>query len=410
MKPANKLIIYVLLMVLLVSFVNAMGIAPSKNVVDFKPNLKQELSFRIINTEHENLRLAVYPKGELAQYVKLDNSIITINSTQEEAVITYSVNLPAELEPGLRGADIIVIPIPEEKTVVLTEEGEAVVFDQQQGIIAAKIALMHQFRVNVPYPGKYLTGQLYVSEANVNETVAFTISLFSLGKENINKVKATIIVKGPTNDEIAVIRTDEISIASNAESKLVGLWNANTGAGKYYVEAVVDYDGKTFLLNKVFNVGYLKIEIEELKVENFRLGTIAKFDILLRSKWNEPIPNVFANMQVIDKSGNLLTDFKTSSVDMQPYQTAEVSGYWDTQNVQPGEYDVNVKANYLGKTTEKLFETVVSFDSIDVKQALAGRVVGGERKLISDSVLVLIVLILIAINIGWFVYFKRRKR
>ena len=395
-------------MVLLVSIVNAIGLAPSRNVLDFKPNLQKELSFRIINSENEDLRLAIYPRGELAEYVSLEKNIVTLAANEDEALISYKVKLPKDLEPGLRQADILVIPIPKESTIVVTEEG-AVVFDQQQGIVSAKIALIHQLRVNVPYPGRYLTGQLHVSEANVNETAAFTISLFNLGKENIEKIKATIIVKGPTNEEIAVIRTEEISIDSQDESKLVGLWKANVGSGKYYAEAIVEYDGKTFLLSKVFYIGHQKIEIGWLKVDDFRLGTIAKFDILLRSKWNEPIPNVFANLQVIDKAGTILTDFKTSSIDMQPYQTAEVSGYWDTQNVQPGEYDVNVKVNYLDKVTEKLFETVVSFDRIDVKEALAGRVVAGER-IISDSVLVLIVLILIVINIGWFIYFKKRKR
>ena len=405
----TKIILYIVMMVLLVSFASALGLAPSRNVIDFTPNLEKELSFRIMNTEHEDLKLAVYPRGELAEYIELEKNIVILKADEEEVVVKYTVKLPKELEPGLRGAEILVIPIPEEKQVILTDE-EAVIFDQQKGVVAAKVALMHQLRVNVPYPGKYLNGQLYISEANVNETVAFTISLFNLGKEDINKIKATIIVKGPTNEEIAVIRTEEISLVSQDESKIVGLWKANVGSGKYVAEAVVDYDGKTFLLSKVFYVGNLMIEIERLKVDNFRLGTIAKFDILLRSKWNEPIPNVFANMQVIDKSGTLLTDFKTAAIEMQPYQTAEIYGYWDTQNVQPGEYDVNVKVNYLDKVTEKLFETVVSFDSIDVKQALAGRVIGGERKLISDSVLVLIVLILIGINIGWFIYFKKRKR
>ncbi len=404
----NKIIMYIVMMVLLVSFVNAIGLAPSRNVLDFKPNLQKELSFRIINSENEDLRLAIYPRGELAEYVSLEKNIVTLNANEDEALISYKVKLPKELEPGLRQADILVIPIPQESTIVVTEEG-AVVFDQQQGIVSAKIALIHQLRVNVPYPGRYLTGQLHISEANVNETAAFTISLFNLGKEDIEKIKATIIVKGPTNEEIAVIRTEETSIASQKESKLVGVWKANVGSGKYYAEAIVEYDGKTFLLSKVFYIGHQKIEIEGLRVDDFRLGTIAKFDILLRSKWNEPIPNVFANLQVIDKAGTILTDFKTSSIDMQPYQTAEISGYWDTQNVQPGEYDVNVKAHYLDQVTEKLFETVVSFDRIDVKEALAGRVVAGER-IISDSVLVLIVLILIGINIGWFIYFKKRKR
>jgi hypothetical protein len=185
-------------------------------------------------------------------------------------------------------------------------------------------------------------------------------------------------------------------------------WTANVGEGNYYAEVVVEYDGETFILNKNFFIGDLKIEIDELKVDNFKLGTIAKFDILLRSKWNEEIPNVYANMQVMDKSGNVLTDFKTSNVNIKPKSTATVSGYWDTSNVKVGDYDINVKAIYGNKTTERLFKTVVSIDKIEVQEALTGQVISRKTSM-RDSLLVIIVVILIAINIGWFVFFRRKK-
>jgi hypothetical protein len=404
----NKLAIYVFLMILLVYNVAAMGLAPTRNVINFEPGLEKESSFRIINSENENLKLAIYPRGELAEYIELEKNLISIKADQKEAIIKYSINLPNELEPGLVPAEILVIPIPEENNIIITDEENSMIFDQNRGIIEAKIALLHQIRVNVPYTGKYLQGKLHVSEASVNETARFTISLFNLGKEDIDNIKATVIIKGPTNEEIAVLRTDSISIKSQDESKLVTEWKAEVGEGKYYAEVIVQYDGKTILLNKIFNIGNQEIKIEKLEVENFRLGTIAKFDILLRSRWNEPISHVYADMEVIDKSGTIINQFKTTPIDMQPYETSEIHGYWDTQNVEPGEYDVNIKLKYLNKMTEKLFETVVTFDSIDVKQALTGRVVREEDK-IPNSVLILIVLILIGINLGWFLYFKKIK-
>ncbi len=405
----NKIILYTAILFLLVSFANAIGLGPSRNVINFEPNLEGDYSFRIINSDNENLQLDIYLTGELSDYIKLDKNNFLIREEENTALINYNVKLPRELEPGLRSGDIIIIPSKYEGGIIVSKDDGSVVFERSQSFISAKIALVHQVRVNVPYTGKYLQGKLHISEANVNEKARFTISLFNLGSEDIDDIKATVIIKGPTNEEIAVLRTEEISIKSQQESKLVASWNADVGSGKYYAEAIVQYNGKTILLNRVFYIGQQSIEIERLDVKNFRLGTIAKFDILLRSRWNEPIHHVYADMEIIDRSGTVVSQFKTTPIDIEPYQSAEIYGYWDTQNVEPGEYDVNIRLKYLNKVSERLFETVVSFNSIDVRQALTGRVIKEDDK-IPNSVLILIVLILIGINLGWFIYFKKIKK
>jgi hypothetical protein len=410
----NKLAMYVLLMFLLVSSVSAYGLAPAEKSIDYKPNSRENAQFRFINSEQNDLELTIVARGELAEYIELEKEKIYVNSHDSEVNINYVVNLPDDLEPGLRTADILVIPIPKDVQsgfdVSSDTKVEAVNMpvDRSQNKVMAMIALIHQTKVNVPYPGKYLKGILNVNDANVNEHIGFTISLFGLGDERIESAKATIIIKGPTNEEIAVIRTEETPLNVQEKTKLAASWKADVDPGRYYAEIIVEYDGKTLLLDKVFYVGDKRVEIEKIGVDNFRLGTIAKFDILLRSKWNEPISDVYAKMQVLDENNNLLTDFKTKSVDLQPLGSEDVEGYWDTQDVEPGEYDINVQVYYDDQVSEKLFETVVSFDSIDVRRAITGRAISGERKL-SDSVLVIIVLILIGINIGWFVYYKRKK-
>jgi len=403
-----KGIAMILLMIFFINTASAMGIGPALNVVDFTPSVEKELSFRIVNNENKDMKVAVYPQGELAEYIKLEKSIVEIKASESEKIIKYKVAFPEKLEPGTRTADILVLEIPTEETVLVLGN-KTVIFNEQQSMVKATISLIHQLIVTVPYPDKYVNGKVYISKANVNETVTFTVSLFNLGKQDVRKAKAVIVIKAPTGEELAVIKTDEISLNSLAESKLVGYWTANAGNGNYYAEVIVDYDGKTFIMAKDFSVGDLRIEIESLEVDNFRLGTIAKFDVLLRSRWNEKIPNVYADLQVIDSSGNKMADFKTNIVNLDQKSIGEVSGLWDTAGVEVGRYDVNVKVNYGGKTAEKLFQTVVSIDKIEVQGSLTGQAISA-RNTKRDSILILIVAILIAINIGWFVYFKKIRK
>jgi hypothetical protein len=403
-----KGIVMILILLYIVDISHAMGIGPALNIIDFAPNSQQELSFRIVNNENKEMKVAIYPQGELAEYIKLEKNIVEIKASESEKEIKYKVMLPEKLNPGSRAADLLVVELPVEETVLILGN-KTVIFNEQESMIKATVSLIHQLIVNVPYPKKYVSGKLYIDKANVNETVTFTISLFNIGKESVKKAKAVIVIKAPTGEEIAVIKTNEISLNAQDESKLAGYWTANVGNGNYYAEVIADYDGETFILAKDFSIGDLRIEIEDLKVDNFRLGTIAKFDVLLRSRWNERIPNIYADMQVIDKSGNTMADFKTNIVNLEPKSIGEVSGVWDTAGVEVGKYDVNVKVNYGNKTAEKLFQTIVSVDKIEVQESLTGQVISGKNTK-RDSILILIVLILIGINIGWFVYFKRIKK
>jgi hypothetical protein len=182
----------------------AIGLAPSRTVIDFTPNLEQEQTFRIINTENKDMSIAIYPQGELAEYIVLENKIVDIKADEAEKTIKYRLNLPKNLEPGTRSADLVQLPGKD-----IISAGKQVV-NEQNSIVTATVVLVHQLKVNVPYPGKYAQGRLYISSASANEVATFTISLFNQGKEQIKNAKATVVIKGPTGEEIAVIKTNEM--------------------------------------------------------------------------------------------------------------------------------------------------------------------------------------------------------
>jgi len=390
-------------------------VAPSRKVIEYEQGVKT-LEFRIINNNRQDMKLALYPVGELADYITIDNDVMKISASESEKTVYYTIDLPADLEPGAREAGIVVVELPQtfastDDNLVVTDE-TAVLFGKKEKdtLVSATTAVVAKLQINVPYPGVYAEANLYVTEANVEEKTTFTISLFNKGSQSITP-SGTIIIKGPTNEEIARVDAGSTTISAGGEGKLVANWLADVQPGTYVAEAVINYNGKMVKPTRNFAVGNLAVEIKDLKVNSFRLGSIAKLDVGLASHWNQKIDDVYADMQILDQKGNKVDEIKTNTYSLEPYGEETVSGYWDTQGVLVGEYDINVIVNYQGKTSEKLFETVVGADSILTKEtgSLSAQVVGSEEKPSDTKVsfLTIIVLVLIAVNVGVFLYFKK---
>ncbi|RJQ17202.1 hypothetical protein C4573_04075 [Candidatus Woesearchaeota archaeon] len=406
-------IFIVVAMAVMIDQVAALGVAPSRDLIDFSPGQKT-LTARIINNDHKDMRIALYPKGDLEQYVQIDNPIITVKADESEKSFTYTINLPDKLEPGTQKVGIILVELPEtfveSDDNLLVSDENAILFanKKKDALISATTAVIYQLGVRVPYPDTYIESGLYVTEGKIGDLFTFTIPLVNRG-EKATSVYADIVIKGPTNEEIARFKTETITLEGLKEGKLQYSWKADVNQGSYIAEAVVHYNGKVIELNKKFGVGNLFIEIQDLKVDSFKLGGIAKFDVYLKNQWNEPIKDVYGELKVLDKDGNSINSFKTLSTDIPSYGDATINGYWDTTGVDVGSYDVRVILNYAGKTSEKLFQTVVGIDKIQVGST-TGKVTGDKGGGSNISLLIILIAVLIAINIGWFVFFRKRMK
>ena len=382
-----KKILWVIVFVLLVSNIYGLGIAPAKTTFDFEPNTVKEGYFRII-TDDVPTKVVFTKEKELGKYIELENDVMILE--QKETWINFKLNMPEDLPPGERNAGILVLQIPKDTG--------------QENVVMAATAIVHLVKVNVPFPGKYVTGKLFITNTKVNDPILFTVALVNWGKENVKSAKATIVIKGPTNEEVAVMHTDSVSINSNQEVKLLTTWQTEN-PGTYFAEAVVEYDGQIYKISQSFNVGSLDLEIERIIVDNFKIGQIAKLDIYLRNKWNKPL-NIEGRVEIF-KDNDLISSFNTIPVNVLERSTGIMNAYWNTEGVDVGEYDISVKAQYDGKTSEKTFTSVVSIDHIKFKDFAAGKVIsGGEGS--NTTILVVAVLILIILNVMLFVYIRKK--
>ena len=378
----------------------AIGITPGRTTIDYQPGLEQEVTFTIINNDHKDFNAFVYAEGDLKDYVTSEKTIVEFKESDASKPFTYRFRLPDKLDqPGDHWAKIVVMEMPSE------QEGEG-------QIIMATTAVVHQLRVKVPYPGKYADLELIVNEAESNENVNFFVKLYNLGTENIYKAYATVDIMGPTNEKIASIESEEIAVESKKTGEIAVPWKAEVNPGMYHAVVTVNYDGKVATIEKTFAVGAMRVEIIDVKVRNFVLGGIAKFEINMENKWNQKISNVFAEMAFSSADGNQIASIKSSSIDVDPLQRATLYAYWDTEGVTKGTYDAKLILHYGEKTSEKLLKTYVNLESIDTEiVGITARVISSKGNAgPATDLLVPIVVILVFINVGWFFYFRKRKK
>jgi hypothetical protein len=404
MWKVNAFIILALSIFILSSInVHALGVAPSRKIVDYASG-EQSYDIRIVNNENKNMRVMIYFQGELAEYASIDKNIIQVTSDESEKVVRYKINIPTGLSPGTKKLDVMMLELGEN---IDTDK-----IDLDKTMIFSTVLIVHQLRVNVPYPGVFADGVLYISEANVNDTLTFTVNVLNKGTEQIKNINGEVVIRGPTNEEIRRVQSGTItSIDAGQAEKLAINTIADMNPGLYTAEFIVNYNDKQFVLRDDFRVGSQSIDIESIRVENFKLGTIAKFDVDLLNKWNQPVSSVYADMKVLNDQSVEVASFRTAPIDLMQLSRGTITGYWDTRGVDVGTYDIKVILNYDGASIEKIFKTVVGIDSIKLQDSsLSGQVISSQGEGNKLSLLYILVIISIVFNIGLFIYFKFMRK
>lgn len=376
--------------------VYGIGVTPGRKTIEFQPGLSEKVTFKILNNDHKAFNAFVYAEGELKDYITAEKNIVEFKETDDSKPFTYTVRLPERIDqPGDHWAKIVIMEMPAKV------EGDQ--------IVMATTAVVHQLRVKVPYPGKYAEMGLTIAEAQPQETVNFFVKVYNLGTQDIARAQATIEIKGPTNEVIATTETEEVYIKSKERKDLVAYWKADVNPGVYHAVVTLRYDGKIARKEENFYIGNLFVNVKDIKVKRFRLGGVAKFEILAESKWNKRIENVYAEMRITDSKGDTIANVKSASVDIEPLQEKTLLVYWDTEGVEKGVYDAELILHYAGKTTKKKLKTYVELESIRTE------IVGVTAKVLRKGegggydILTPLVIVLIMINVGWFFYFRKRS-
>jgi len=394
----NKLSIIFLLIIVFSFSVNAIGITPGKIVLDAIDSRDETINFKILNNEHKDMKVVLYTEGEFKDLVKLKNEEFRMKSIDSEFSSSYTIKLSKEMsKPGSHSAKIIAMDVNEN-----SNGGTSV------GFSTAVASLLF---VRVPYPNKYVEPDFYMIGENIDQDIKLFVPVTNLGSEKVDSAKASVTIFDIDNNKIASINTESKSLDKMEKRELVGLWHSNVKPGKYYAVVKVDYDGKSAEISKKFDLGYLILDLVGVSVKDFKLGSIAKFNIVVENKVNYPIDDAYAEMKIFDASGDSVADIKSPVSVLAPGKKSSLLAFWDTENVKGGRFSSDLNIYSKDKELQRRLDLLVKDNAIDIN--IVGYVIkssgsSSSTKLVKPVALVtIIIIILVVFN---FVYLYLRKR
>ena len=374
----KKIFIVLIISLFLIKWVYALGIVPAIIEEDFTPNLEKEIIYRVSDTNKE---IKIYAQGDLAEYVKFNKEKL---DGRGEFIAT--LKLPAEIKPGRNRIFIVVEEVIEEDEEVIGS------------VIGTSVTIKGVIDINMPFPGKYLEISLESHDANIGETVDFELEIISWGKEDVTVAPEIEILSLPDQKHIETLQFKNREIKSRETIKLgKSLDTSKYNAGNYRAVATVDYGGdKPAKAESDFRIGELIINIvnytRQIIIKDFQ-----PFNIEIESRWNNEIDGVYARVFIFNES-EILTDFKTSSNSLIPWERKNITGFFDTNNFDKGFYKANITLFYYGKDVGKSSSKLVEIEFIKEKKI--------NILLITGIVLGIIILVVIA----WILIKKSRQK
>jgi len=307
-------------------FAFSLGIGPGKQVVDFKPGLELEYSFKVYADSIQEIEL--YSAGEFADLVEFDKKEL-IGSGE----FKVKIKLPNEIEKP--GEHIILIGARERTS-------------KQIATVGTSVAVQAPIVVKVPYPGKYAEISFSAQNANFGEPINFEVRVASMGKEPISATTSIEIYSG--EEKIKTLELGTKIIENQKEDVFKIILDTNEyKSGNYNAIAIVDYQAGTAKQEQSFKIGQLFVNVTNYTNEIIKQG-IKPFEIHIESLWNDPIENVYGEVNVLENNISV-ADFLTPSVELGAWEKKTLLGYLDTEKLNLKKYDLEIKINYQEETT-----------------------------------------------------------
>jgi hypothetical protein len=325
----------VMLLFLVIPSAVAIGVVPASQELAFEPNLATEVTFMIRNTQDYDVVAKVTLEDEAANHISiLERNTVSLGPKDHEYV-TLRIKLPATMPPGDNKLFFKVAEVP---------QGEG---------LSATTAVRSYIRVKVPYPGEYLIATIAAEDAKAGEKVPIVVDIRNDGTDTVEISKGVVSVIG--NGVVDLIPITFENLASRASTTQTVEWLSTTaGVGEYVAQVVVDYEGGSTSASTPFRVGDVLINILDVVAEEVPQGWRSRVDVTIDSKWNEPIENVYAEVEIEDQI------VKSQSLTIDAWSKAVLNSYVETDQFDIGSHSGTVTVFYADKTVTQDFILTIS--------------------------------------------------
>jgi len=358
-------------------FVLAFPVSPADYYFDYIPGHVYTEQIRVGNKGEKDLNVILFVEGEFNESVKLIETSGFI-SPGERKSFPFEFTVPDTKMPGLH---YIYLNIKE------TDPS----FEQGGTGLAAVVAVAIPIQFRVPYPGKYLTASLYAEDVALGENVNFKLVLTSYGEEDLNGVFGDINIYDANGIFIDSVKTNSVDVFTGKGSiEVFSSWSSvGNNIGLYDSNATVYYADKITKAHDSFRIGDEIIEIINISGTSMKSGQINCLEVSAESKWNEPIPDVYAQLDFLTNDKK----FTSEKITFGPWAKNNLYIYMHTDELDRGEYDARVSLFYLNKSVEKEIK-------IHIEKGF---------QINSQIVLIVVIVVLFAFNIWYFLKKKRKK-
>ncbi len=330
MKKIEVSLLFLLMMVFVSCRASAIvGVSPGVYRVDFEPGLRKQFLFSYIFDE--GVIADVYAEGDLEEYIQLSTTRL-----EGGGGVIVTLELPDNIEKP--GDHKIYIGAKQSTSA----GGTVGIIGNVRGIVL----------VRVPYPGKYAAIDFFeVTPANHGELSNFTLRVDNLGYESIN-AEAYAEIYNDENTSVSIIPLGSKYMESKEYTyfkKQVDTSKFNPGV--YRAKAVVKYDAGELTSENTLRIGTLYVGLYNYTSE-FIKDKINQFDIDVESFWNNNIPKVYAEVNIIGHN----IEFLTPSMDLRPWKQTRLSGFFDTTGIEEDKFQANITLHYEGKETNEIVD------------------------------------------------------
>ena len=392
----NKGFMIFVIGIFMISSVYALGVSPARTTLDFSPGMENTVDFQILNSAGKDMNILIAAQGELAEYISVSSGALNVAATEKTKQVSYEFSLPENLGPGLHTADIIILEAPNSADGATS--------------VKATVAVVTQLHIYVPYPGKHANAEMKIVSSK-DGGVTFVFPVISVGEFDLTSVKVNVDIYDTAGTKIDSFITSPIEIPSGEKKEIVRAWGVGAPSGDYVARASLIYDEGTQGFNGTFSIGDAGLVLQDIGVNDFKLGEIVKLNMLVENRWNEKIEGAYVYANILNDRGDIVSKFESAAHDIPSKSKENFEAYWDTAGVKVGTYEADIAIKHGEESSKNSLQFKVDENELTIiglGYVISDGANGGENGLV--IILIIVIVVLVLINLLWFLLLRKRLK
>lgn len=333
----KQLFVFCALLILTTASAAAIGITPPQATISFAPGYEGSFDIIVTNHQHREIGVDVTIEGELGRYFEATSPRIRSRST---ATSTISFALPEDITPG------------EHRVRIVYEED---FFDPNEGMIAARTAVVFTAKVWKPYPGRYAEIELVPRNVPAGQNTDVQVIVNSRGDQPV-RGDVTVRIYDASGRLVDSEVLPSVEIAGDTTwRRFVQIQSRDYAPGRYTVQAQYDYGSARAEKEATFIIGVRDIDLLNVTRDFYLDVPVNPFSVEVESLWNEHIEGVEASMQLGSSTG------RTPTINLASFTKKPLDGFWTTDRaLSPGTYNALVTVTFRdGEPVSRSFPVTV---------------------------------------------------